>query len=140
MLDSNHANPLILKIRVQTTGEVSARIVFKQGFTDSCDTEILFLHTILANNGELIKMLNKISAADAGKNLSDIIKRVAFDHEPVILTMSGEPTAAIVSLEDFQYFQYLEDQADIAEALKAAEEPGENITAGQMRKQLGLTK
>jgi prevent-host-death family protein len=85
-------------------------------------------------------MLNKISAADAGKNLSDIINRVAFDHEPVILTMSGEPTAAIVSLEYLQYFQYLEDQADIAEALKAAEQPGENITAEQMRKQLGLTR
>jgi|GEM_PF-6625854 len=27
----NHANPLILKIRVRTSGEASARIVFKQG-------------------------------------------------------------------------------------------------------------
>jgi prevent-host-death family protein len=83
-------------------------------------------------------MLNKISATDAGKNLSDIINRVAFAHEPVILTLSGKPMAAVISLEDFRILQDLEDQADIADALKSLEEPGENITADQMRKELGI--
>lgn len=81
-------------------------------------------------------MLNQISATDAGEKLSDIINQVALASEPVILTMSGKPMAAIVSLEDLQSFQRLEDEADIADALKAAEEPGGNLTAEQMRKEL----
>ncbi|OQX12021.1 MAG: hypothetical protein BWK80_44225 [Desulfobacteraceae bacterium IS3] len=84
-------------------------------------------------------MLNRISATDAGNNLPDIINRVVFAHEPVILTVSGKPVAAVISLEDFQFLQDFEDQTDIDDALKAAEEPGKNITAGQMRKELGLT-
>ncbi len=83
-------------------------------------------------------MLNQISAADAREKLSDIISQVALAREPVILTMSGKPMAAIVSLEDLQFFQHLEDEGDIADALKAAEEPGENLTAEQVRKELGL--
>lgn len=79
-------------------------------------------------------MLNKISATDAGKNLSDIVNRVAFAIEPVILTDMGKPMTAIVSLEDLQFLQDLEDHADLADAL--AEEPGENITAEQIRKDM----
>jgi len=82
-------------------------------------------------------MLNKISTTDAGKNLSDIVNRVAFASEPVILTNMGKPMAAIISLEDLQFLQDLEDEADIADALEAIEEPGENITAEQMRNELG---
>jgi len=83
-------------------------------------------------------MLNKISTTDAGKNLSDIVNRVAVASEPVILTDMGKPMAAIVSLEDLQFLQDLEDQADIADALEAIEEPGENMTAKQIKKELGL--
>jgi len=66
------------------------------------------------------------------------VNRVAFAREPIILTNMGKPMAAIVSLEDLQFLQDSEDRADIADALKAIEEPGENITAEQMRKELGL--
>ncbi len=83
-------------------------------------------------------MLNKISATDAGKDLSGIVNRMAFGGGPIILTDKGKTMAAIVSLEHLQLLQVLEDEADIADAIKAIEEPGENITTEQMRKELGL--
>ncbi len=43
-------------------------------------------------------MLNKITTADAGKRLSNIIDRVALGNEIFVLTRRGEPVAAIISM------------------------------------------
>ena len=83
-------------------------------------------------------MLNEISTADARKKFATIINRVAFGKESFVLTRRGEPLAAIVSVDDLKLLQELEEQMDIDDAWKARDEPGENVSWDQLRKELDL--
>ncbi len=79
-----------------------------------------------------------ISAADARKNFSDIVNKVAYGKEPVILTRRGQGIAALVSMDELKLLQQIEDFIDIEDATKALAEPEENIPAHEFWKQLGL--
>ena len=83
-------------------------------------------------------MTTKISTADARKNLSNIVNRVSFGKEPIILTRRGEEMAALVAMDELRLLQELEDRIDIADAIKAMKEPGDDIPAAQFWKKLGL--
>jgi len=83
-------------------------------------------------------MPTKISTADARKKFSNIINRVAFGKESIILTRRGEELAALVAMDELRLLQELEDRIDIADAIKAIKEPGEDIPAEQFWKKLGL--
>ena len=83
-------------------------------------------------------MLTKISTADARKKFSNIVNRVAFGKESIILTRRGEELAAMVAMDELRLLQELEDRIDIADAMKAIKEPGEDIPAEQFWKRLGL--
>ncbi len=80
----------------------------------------------------------KISTADARKNLADIVNRVAYGDEPVILTRRGRSVAALVSMAELELLQKIEARMDIEDAKKALGEPGENIPADDVWKELGL--
>jgi prevent-host-death family protein len=83
--------------------------------------------------------MNKtITTADARKNFSDIVNHVAYGKEPVILTRRGQEIAALISIEELHLLQRIEDHIDIEDARKALEEPGENISADEFWKELGL--
>ena len=46
------------------------------------------------------------SYSDLRKNLSDMLDRVAVDHEPLVITRDrGRPAAVLISLEDFASFE-----------------------------------
>ena len=83
-------------------------------------------------------MLTKISSAEARKKFSNIVNRVAFGKESIILTRRGEELAALVAMDELRLLQELEDRIDIADAMKAIKEPGEDIPAEQFWKKLGL--
>ena len=83
-------------------------------------------------------MLSKISTADARKKFSNIVNRVAFGKESIVLTRRGEELAALVTMDELRLLQEIEDRIDIADAKKALKEPGENIPAKQFWKELGL--
>ena len=68
-----------------------------------------------------------ISTADARKHFADIVNKVAYGHEPVILTRRGESIAALVSMEELELLQQLEDVIDIEDAKKALAEPGDRV-------------
>ena len=55
-----------------------------------------------------------------------------------MLTRRGEPLAAIASVEDLKLLHELEEQIDINGAWEARNEPGENISWEQLRKELDL--
>ena len=79
-----------------------------------------------------------ISTADARKNLADILNKVAYTKEPIVLTRRGKKIAALISLEGLELLQHIEDLLDIEDAKKALAEPGENIPAQEVWKQLDL--
>lgn len=83
--------------------------------------------------------MNKtITTADARKNFADIVNTVAYGKEPVVLTRRGQEIAALISIEELQLLQKIENHIDIEDAKKALEEPGENISADEFWKELGL--
>jgi len=83
-------------------------------------------------------MHRTITTADARKNFADIVNSVAYGKEPVILTRRGQEIAALVSMEELQLLQKIEDHIDIEDARKALDEPGENISADEFWNKLGL--
>ncbi len=83
-------------------------------------------------------MITTMSAAEARKNFADIINKVAYGHNSVVLTRRGEKIAALVSIEELELLQQIEDSTDIEDAKKALAERGENIPAHEFWKKLGL--
>jgi len=79
-----------------------------------------------------------ISTADARNNFADIVNRVAYGQEPVVLTRRGQKIAALVSMEELELLQHIEDHIDIRDARQALAEPGDNIPAQEVWQQLGL--
>lgn len=83
-------------------------------------------------------MQKTVSTAEARKKLAEIVNRVAYGKEPVVLTRRGKKLAALISMDELELLQRIEDQIDIEDAKKALEEPGENISAEKLWKDLGL--
>ena len=83
-------------------------------------------------------MPTTISTADARKHFADIVNKVAYGNEPIVLTRRGQEVAALVSMDEFELLQQIEDHIDIEDAKKALAEPGKNIPANDVWKKLGL--
>jgi len=63
-----------------------------------------------------------VSSTDARKNLSDLIASAAYAAERSVVTRKGKPMAAIVSIEDLETLEALEDHMDIQRAKESLEE------------------
>ena len=83
-------------------------------------------------------MATKISTADARKNFADIVNKVAYGRETIVLTRRGQKIAALVSIDELELLQQIEDYIDIEDAKKALEDPDGNVSADEVWKQLGL--
>ena len=84
---------------------------------------------------------NFVTTKELRANLAEILNRVAFGGEQVVVKRHGKPFIAIVATYDLQACQALEDHNDaceIAEAIKNGEldEPG--TPWEEVRKDLGL--
>lgn len=83
-------------------------------------------------------MHKTITTADARKKFADIVNKVAYGKEPVVLTRRGQKIAALISMEELELLQRIEDYIDIEDAKKALEEPGKNMSADEFWNELGL--
>ena len=83
-------------------------------------------------------MTTTISTADARRHFAEIVNKVAYGKEPIVLTRRGQEVAALVSVEELELLQHIEDHIDIVDAKKALDDPGEHISAEEVWKQLGL--
>ena len=63
---------------------------------------------------------------EARDHLDELVARAQHDHERIVLTEDGEPTAVLISVAELDELQHAQDLADIAlcEAIKAKNEPG----------------
>lgn len=82
--------------------------------------------------------MTTVTTAEARKKLAEIVNKVAYGKEPVVLTRRGEKIAALISMEELELLQLIEDRMDIEDAKKALAEPGKNIPADKAWKELGL--
>jgi antitoxin Phd len=76
-----------------------------------------------------------MEATKARKTFSQVISRVCFATDRVLITRSGKEVAAVVSMGDLRLLELLEDHIDLEAARKAladphaAERPWEDVKA-----------
>ena len=57
-----------------------------------------------------------LPASEVRKRFSEAVSRAHYGGEPTIIERSGKPVAALVSIEDFEAMEALEDELDRIEA------------------------
>jgi prevent-host-death family protein len=55
-----------------------------------------------------------VSLSDARNGLSDLVNRACYAGDRILLSKSGKPVAAVVSLDDLAALEAFEEAADIA--------------------------
>jgi prevent-host-death family protein len=78
-----------------------------------------------------------MSVGKARESLADVLNRVAFGGERISLKRRGKRVAVIVSAEDAELLEQLEDKIDLTAAKKALANK-KRIPLNQVRKELGL--
>ncbi len=82
-----------------------------------------------------------VTTAAARKNFSDLINRVAYGKDRVVLTRRNKPLAAVVPFEDIALMEEIEDREDLKAARTAIREAKRKGTIPwtRIKKELGLT-
>ena len=81
--------------------------------------------------------MTEIGVADIRANLADVINRVAYGGERIVLQRRGKRVLAVVSMEDLELLNAMEDRADVRAAKKARKEKG-GVTLEQYRRKHGV--
>lgn len=81
--------------------------------------------------------MTSLNISDARKELRALADKVRFFGERICIERNGEPAFAMVSFEDLQILEALEDKIDLEEAKKAMKERG-SISLNEAKKALGL--
>ena len=68
--------------------------------------------------------MTRLAASAVRDSFSETVNRVAFKGERIALERHGKTIAGLVSAEDLELLQMLEDQTDLAAARKALKERG----------------
>ncbi len=79
----------------------------------------------------------RLAASKVRENFADILNRVAYQRERVLLRRRGRDLAALVSVDDLALLNKLEERLDVEAAQKALKEKG-TIPWEKLKKQLGL--
>jgi prevent-host-death family protein len=84
----------------------------------------------------------RVAVREARISLAELLNRVAYQGERIVLHRRGKDAAALVPVEDLRLIQELEDRIDVEEAkriLAEMKKTGERpIPWSRARKQLGL--
>ncbi len=62
--------------------------------------------------------MTSLTAAEARTHFSEIINKVAYGKDRVLLTRHGKGLAAVISMQDLDVLKKLEDSSDLREAGK----------------------
>ena len=80
---------------------------------------------------------SSVSARELRADLSSVVGRVAFGHERIGLTRNGKLTAVVISVDDLELLEQLEDAQDLAAYRAAkAEDQGGRISLAELRNEL----
>lgn len=105
-------------------------------------TLILNVHNVrlCLNNHILIMNAQKINSKQARQDFADNINRVSYGHERLRITRHGKEVAAIISIEDLEFLEELEEKLDRKAVDQALEEQGEEPFEDweSVKKELGL--
>ena len=83
--------------------------------------------------------MTRFRASEARKELSDLLNRVAYRGERIVLQRRGKDVAVLIPMEDLALLEKLEESIDVKAARKALNESDERIPYDRARKELGLS-
>jgi prevent-host-death family protein len=69
-----------------------------------------------------IRNMTTMTISDARNNLPELLNRVGYGQERILVERHGKPIAAIISLEDLRRLEAIEDAFDSAVLRRAVEE------------------
>ena len=78
-----------------------------------------------------------VSTMETRRNLADLLNRVLYRSERVVISRRDKDLAALVPLEDLEFLEELEDRMDVEAARKALRERG-SIPWEKVKTDLGL--
>lgn len=73
-------------------------------------------------------MTNEFSFSDARSHLTEIANHVAYKGERITVTRKGRKVFAIISIEDLEVLEAIEDRIDLDDARKALSDAKKNGT------------
>ncbi len=79
----------------------------------------------------------QVGIAEIRDNLADALNKVASSGERVVLARRGKGIAALVSMEDLDLLEKMEDEADLKAAKKARKEKG-SVSLEKIKARLGM--
>ena len=85
-------------------------------------------------------MVSEHRISEAREELATIVNKVAFGGERVRLTRHGKAVAAVVSVEDVEFLEELEDELDLELVREALADPENQKTIPweEVKRDLGL--
>ena len=81
--------------------------------------------------------MTTLSSAKVRDRFGELLNRVGYGRERIVIERHGRRVAALISAEDLDLLQALEDRFDLASARAARAEPGA-IPLAQVKARLGL--
>lgn len=80
--------------------------------------------------------MTRVPATKARERLAEILNRVAYGEERIVLHRHGGDIAAVISMEDLRRLEELEDRYDLELMREARSEPGANIPWERLKAEL----
>ena len=71
--------------------------------------------------------MTTVSVSQMKDTLSEVLNRAAYGHERIIIASRGKPKAAVISIDDLELLEELEDALAVRDA-RAEYEAGETIS------------
>lgn len=82
-------------------------------------------------------IMTEVSTVDVREQLSELVNRVHYGRERVVVTRRGKRLIALVPVDDLELIEAIEDQIDVQAAKRALKDKG-SIPWTKVKKQLGL--
>jgi prevent-host-death family protein len=82
--------------------------------------------------------MTRLPSAKVREQFADIINRVSYRGERVVLERHGKSVAALVPVGDLELLEALEDKLDLEAARAALAEKGPNVPWARLKRELGL--
>ena len=84
--------------------------------------------------------MTKLSTVKARDQFSEMVNRAAYGKERIVLTRRGRELAAVVSIEDLELLEKMEEELDLEEVRKAWAKQGKKPARdwAKAKKRLGI--